>query len=281
MRLFLLICVTMCGFAANSVLTRLALEAESIDAAGFGLVRLMTGALVLCVLVLMRGQSVGWVATSWQEPSALLGYVVGFSISYVSLPAGLGAFILFGGVQVTMLALAVYNGQAVTRIQIMGMAIASLGLVLLFDPFGQVGVDTKGALAMGVAAMSWGFYSYLGRGSLDPLKSSARNFVWAFVGALPCLIWFVEFDATSVQGILLAMLSGGVTSALIYALWYWILPQILTITAAVAQLSVPVLATVYGALFMGEVVGVQFIFAAFLILFGIVISVLSSLRRRE
>lgn len=275
MRLFILSVITMCGFAANSVLTRVALEAGLIDAASFGLVRLFSGAVVLAGLVSVRASAVTWRPRSWFEPLALLGYVVGFSIGYVTLPAGLGAFILFGGVQVTMLAFAVLLGQNVTRTQGIGMAVASVGLVLLFDPFGQGDVDGWGAVAMSCAAVSWGAYSFLGKGAGDPLQSSARNFLFAFLGAVPVLIWFVDRDAIQQEGVLLAILSGGFTSALVYALWYWILPQIQTMTAAIAQLSVPVLATLFGVVFMGEVVGVHFLLAAFLILFGIVISVLS------
>ena len=47
MQLFLLSALTMSAFAANSILTRMAVDGGNIDPAGFALVRVAAGALVL------------------------------------------------------------------------------------------------------------------------------------------------------------------------------------------------------------------------------------------
>ena len=70
-------------------------------------------------------------------------------------------------------------------------------------------------------------------------------------------------------GVLLAVLSGALTSALGYALWYRVLPQITASVAGVAQLVVPVLAMMGGMVLLDEALTLNFIFAFTLVLGGI------------
>ena len=104
MRLFLLITVVMIAFAANSLLNRAALASGAIGPSSFAAVRLVSGA--FCLALLLRARSGGFSLPRFQ-PYGMLSlslYVLGFSFAYVTLPAGLGALILFGGVQITMFA---------------------------------------------------------------------------------------------------------------------------------------------------------------------------------
>ncbi len=85
---------------------------------------------------------------------------------------------------------------------------------------------------------------------------------------------------TSYTCAVLAVISGAVTSGLGYALWYAVLPKITAGVAAVAQLSVPVIALLGGALLLGEVISV----AAYghpLVLGGIALSVVPLGPRQE
>ena len=129
MRLFLLTVLTMVAFAANSVLNRLALIDGAMGPAAFAAVRLLSGAVVLVALSAMRG------AIQWGGPGRVGGvlslavYVLGFSFAYVSLPAGLGALILFGGVQITMFAGAVLAKEDVPITRWIGAVMAFGGLV--------------------------------------------------------------------------------------------------------------------------------------------------------
>ena len=76
----------------------------------------------------------------------------------------------------------------------------------------------------------------------------------------------------SAQGFLLALTSGAITSGLGYSLWYFVLPQIRSTTAAVAQLTVPIIAMAGGALLIGEPLTVRFLISALLVLGGIAFS---------
>jgi hypothetical protein len=73
-KLILLTSLTMLAFAANSVLCRMALAGESIDAASFTAIRLASGALMLTILILFRAEFRGknrhqiLRAGSWDPP---------------------------------------------------------------------------------------------------------------------------------------------------------------------------------------------------------------------
>ena len=71
------------------------------------------------------------------------------------------------------------------------------------------------------------------------------------------------------SGLFLAVLSGTVTSALGYALWYYVLRDLRVTTAAISQLSVPVIAAIGGAVFVFEAVKLSFIIACTVVLLGV------------
>ena len=68
---------------------------------------------------------------------------------------------------------------------------------------------------------------------------------------------------------MLAMASGGITSALGYTLWYQALRSLSSIQAGVVQLLVPVIAAFGGVLFVGEFVTWPLVIASLLILGGV------------
>ena len=273
MRLFLLVALTMLAFSANSVINRLALVEGEAGPASFAAIRLLSGAIVLAALVQIRGHAVWRLtgrATSVVGPLALLAYVLGFSFAYVSLDAGLGALILFGGVQITMFAGGVLRGEDVPPLRWAGGCLAFGGLVFLMWPSGRVPVDLGGAALMLLAALGWGVYSLVGARASDPLATTARNFVWAApLAVLPAVLFW---DGMSVMGAGLAVLSGAVTSGLGYALWYRVLPHLPASMAAVAQLTVPILALAGGMLLIGEAVSWRFGVATGLVLGGVLLS---------
>ena len=269
MRLIILVSIAMLAFAANSILNRMALAESEAGAASFAALRLLSGALMLVAIVQMRGQA-NWRLTNVAGPLSLLAYVIGFSFAYLSLDAGLGALILFGGVQITMFAGALLRGESVPTMRWIGAGFAFAGLSFLMWPNGTAPVPLLGAGLMLGAALGWGIYSLLGAGAADPLGATARNFLWATpLGLLPA---FFMWDGMSPIGALLAVLSGAVTSGLGYALWYRVLPELPASVAAVAQLTVPIIALAGGIVFIGEEMTWRFLVAALMVLGGVVLS---------
>lgn len=272
LRLAALVAVTMIAFAANSVLVRLALTDTATGPASFGALRLASGAAVLAALTLAGPDGQRRLADGlrWRNAAALAVYVLGFSFAYLWLDAGVGALILFGCVQVTMFAGALAGGEAIRRRRWIGAALAFGGLAWLVWPTGAGAPSVAGATLMAAAGIAWGVYSLLGRGAADPVAITAGSFCLALLPALAVLaLWR---DPLSGQGALLAILSGAVTSGLGYALWYRVLPLLAASAAAVAQLSVPVLAMAGGALLLGEPVGLRFVVAAVLVTLGVLVA---------
>ena len=124
---------------------------------------------------------------------------------------------------------------------------------------------------MVLAGVGWAAYTLAGRGADDPLAATAANFVVTLPLLLVLLIGASLHAAPS--GIALAVVCGAVTSGLGYALWYHVLPQLAAQTAAVVQLSVPIIAIAAGALLLGEAVGLSLILSALLVLGGIAVAI--------
>lgn len=272
MRLFVLICITMIAFAANSVLTRMGLAEGRIGPAAFSAIRLASAAAALSLLVLLRGRALPLASPGrWRGVLTLAVYVLGFSFAYLWLAAGVGALILFGAVQITMFAVAFRTGEKMHPRRLIGAALAFGGLIWLMWPAGAAAPDLAGAALMAAAGIGWGLYSILGRGAGDPEAETAANFLLATPFGLAALP-LVHGAPLTAPGIALALASGIVTSGLGYALWYRVLPQLRASTAAIAQLSVPVIAAGAGAALLGERLSLRFAVAALLVLGGIAIS---------
>lgn len=273
MRLILLTTLTMIAFAANSVLNRLAVESGAIDPSSFAMLRVLAGAVVLCMILTVRGGGLPIAAKGRLLGAASLSaYMIGFSLAYVTLDAGLGALILFGTVQITMFGWTSLRGAAPTARQLGGATIAFAGLVFALWPQDGAGAgDTVGAVLMVIAGLGWAIYTLAGKGAGDPLAATGAN----FVVALPMLLVLLMGNGLTAapSGIALAILSGAVTSGLGYALWYHVLPQLGASRAAVIQLSVPVIAIAAGAALLGEAVTLTVLASAILVLGGIALAV--------
>ena len=70
-------------------------------------------------------------------------------------------------------------------------------------------------------------------------------------------------------GVVLAVVSGALTSGLGYALWYALLPALGPSRGAVAQLTVPIFAVAGGMIFLHEALTLRFLLAAILVLGGV------------
>lgn len=266
-RLIPLTLLVLLAFAGNSILCRLALRATTIDPATFTSVRLLSGALVLWVLVgtfrrNVRGQG------NWGSALALLAYAAALSYAYIYLPTGLGALLLFAAVQVTMIGHALTHGERLQIVQWLGFGLAIAGLVGLLLP-GLTAPPLIGSVLMLASGVAWGVYSLRGKGAGDPTRVTAGNFMRAVpIALLLSLLTLgqMQWDAT---GVLYAVISGGITSGLGYSLWYMVLPHLRSTTAASLQLSVPVIASLGGVLFVGEALTLRLVLAAIAILGGI------------
>lgn len=277
-RLAILTLLTMTAFAANPILCRMALKATAIDPATFTLIRLVSGATTLWLVVRVRTGG-NPIAGNWRSAFSLFAYAAAFSFAYVSLSAGTGTLILFGTVQATMILYGLLLGERFTLQQSAGLLLALGGLVALLLP-GVTAPPWGGAALMAAAGIAWGIYSLLGRSGVHPIETTAGNFLRASgIGVLLSAIALGLF-AWDARGALLAVLSGSVASGLGYAIWYTVLPALRATHAATVQLSVPVIAALAGVLLLDEHLTPRLVLCSIAILGGIALVLHSRKPRR-
>ena len=264
--------IAMIAFALNSLLNRLALGQNAIDAASYTTIRLLSGAVMLFILAgLQRKNNEKVLHGSWGSAVFLFLYAITFSFAYLSLSTGTGALILFGSVQVTMILVALRGGERPSLLEWVGLILALGGLVYLVFP-GLTAPSPIGSALMTIAGISWGFYTLRGRGSQNPLGDTAGNFVYSVPMVLIVLLFSLKGVSVTTTGILYAALSGGLASGAGYAIWYTSLRGLTTTRAATVQLSVPIIAAWSGVAFLAENVSMRLYVAGILILGGIALA---------
>ncbi|NQU58541.1 MAG: DMT family transporter [Rhodospirillales bacterium] len=262
--------IAMLAFAANSLLCRQALGEGLIDAATFTTVRVLSGAVMLSLIVLIRRRPRVPSTANWRSAAMLFTYMAFFSFAYLSLGAGTGALILFGAVQLTMFVFALRQGEHFSLMSWAGLSLAVFGLIYLVSP-GVTAPDLSGAILMTVAGVAWGAYSLQGRGAADPLEATARNFVYSVpLVLIVSLIFKDDFSSTS-DGLLLAVASGAIASGCGYVIWYAVLPALKATRAATVQLSVPAIAAFGGVVMLSEELTLRLFLASAVTLGGVAI----------
>jgi drug/metabolite transporter (DMT)-like permease len=279
-RTILLTTAALVGFSANSLLTRAALGAGAIDAPSFTLIRLITGAVTLAILVRPFTARSAPPADgpdhrsrgSWVAAFALAGYAVAFTVAYTRIGAAVGALLLFGAVQITMTGTGLVRGERPGRVDWIGVGLAIAGLAVLTLP-GATAPDLLGAVLMLAAGACWGVYSLLGRTSRDPLGTTAGNFVRASLLAAIALAAALPAASLSWRGALLATASGSLASGVGYTFWYAALPALAAWRAALLQLLVPIVTALAAAMWLGESLSTRLLAATALVIAGVALTV--------
>jgi drug/metabolite transporter (DMT)-like permease len=281
--------LALCAFAGNSLLARIALGDRTIDASAFTAIRLAAGAATLAVLVALSTRRVlgasfvpRWVPTaqSWRGAVALFAYAWLFSLAYVRIGAAVGALVLFGSVQLTMFAAGFARGERPGARAWLGLLAAAAGLVWLLLP-AATRPDPAGFAMMAGAGVAWGVYTLLGRTTGDPITTNARHFVASVPFAIAALVALPGEQPTTSRGVWLAVASGALTSGLGYVIWYRALAGLQVATAAIAQLSVPVLAAFGAVAWLGEALSLRLVAAGALVLGGVALAMSAALRTRR
>ena len=270
----LLTSLALIAFAANSVLCRLALGQGAIDASSFTIIRLLAGAVTLFIILNVQRKSKGEVSKgSWFASLALFIYAITFSYAYLSIDTGTGALILFGAVQLTMILLSLLSGTRLHYTEGIGVIIAFIGFVYLILP-DITTPSLNGFILMTVSGIAWGIYTLKGRSSKNPLMDTSYNFIRTIPFVILLMVVTAQHLHYSTQGVILALLSGGITSGVGYTIWYIALRGLTSTQAAVIQLSVPIIAAIGGVIFVSEEITTRLIVSAVIVLGGILMVVL-------
>ena len=271
-RLIFLTTLTMIAFAGNSLLCRAALKTTAIDAASFTTIRLISGAIMLWLIVrISRRTQVG--SGNWRSAFMLFVYAAFLSYAYIGLSTAMGALLLFGAVQATMIGHGIRAGERLLKLQIAGLVIALAGLVGLLLP-GLSAPPVPGSVLMLGSGVAWGIYSLRGRGAGDPTRVTAGNFLRAVPISAALSLLMIDHTSLDSAGFWYAVASGALTSGIGYSIWYTALPALKAAKAATVQLSVPVIAALGGIVFLGEPLTLRLVLSSVAILGGIALVIL-------
>ncbi|KRG36906.1 DMT family transporter [Psychrobacter sp. P11G3] len=292
--------IALIAFAANSLFCRMALAEGYIDAWSFTIIRLVSAAACLGLIMAvhayrMRRQTPNHDNStvhailndkgSWLSSLSLVIYALCFSIAYVELDTGTGALILFSAVQLTMIGWGIYKKEQLSALQWLAFVVAVAGFVYLMLPSAAIPSPLAAAL-MAMSGIAWGVYSIRGKSCVSPLRATGFNFVRSLV-AVPILLLVgmtylddlglknINLDGITIEGVLLACASGAIASGLGYSIWYTAMPLLKNTQAAIVQLCVPVIAALLGVIFLSEQLTMPFIIASTVILGAVLVFTLN------
>ena len=273
LKLFVLICVALLFLSANSILARMAIVTQNIDAFTFTFLRIISGSILLFIIYFYRKKRVDIsLKKNWISGFMLFLYAICFSYSYINMLAGIGTLILFAVVQLSMIFIALFYKEKMSLNKIIGIFVAFIGLVYLLYPKEDFTISYFHTFLMVISGTAWGVYSVLGKSSTSAIFNTTDNFFKASIFTLIFMLMFISEVHLDLYTFCLAITSGAITSALGYLLWYEILPKIEIITASVLQLLVPIIAIFLSILFLDESLTLELIVSTILILVGIFIA---------
>ena len=185
------------------------------------------------------------------------------------MQAGVGTLILFAVVQLTMIFMAFRHKESLNLRKIVGICLAFGGLFYLLYPKNDFSLSLFHTFLMVISGIAWAFYTLLGKKSTNAFYSTKDNFFKASLMALVFMAFYYNHLIFDSYTLFLAVISGVVTSALGYIIWYMVLPKMDIITAGVLQLLSPVLAIILGIIALNEKLSFELIVSTVVILFGI------------
>lgn len=273
LKLFIFIFIALLFLSANSILARVAISTQNIDAFTFTFLRIFSGAILLLIIYFYKNKNLKLnFKKNWLSSFMLFLYAICFSYSFINMYAGIGTLILFAVVQLSMILIALFYKEKLTSNKIFGVLIAFSGLVYLLYPKEDFSISFFHAFLMIIAGISWGVYSVIGKKSTNATYNTTDNFLKASIFTIIFGVLFVDFFKVDLFTFFIAITSGMITSALGYLIWYEVLPKIEIFTASILQLLVPIIAIFLSLIILDEKVSFELIVSTFIILLGIFIA---------
>lgn len=272
-----LIALSLLFLASNSIFCKLALVNNYIDAYSFTLLRLLFGAITLVLIYFYKTKKIYFSKkTNWLSSFMLFSYAICFSYSFINIDAGMGTLLLFTVVQIVMVLFSLFQKEKITVQKFFGVILALFGLAYLLYPKDSFEISLFHAFLMIIAGISWAIYTILGKKSSDSLYNTMDNFVKSLIFIVIFYILFLpENIFITNKGLFLAFVSGSITSAIGYVLWYEVLPKMQFITAGIIQLFAPIISIVISIIFLNESLSMTLFLSATMIFIGIILTIFS------
>lgn len=273
LKLILFICISLLFLSANSILARAAISTGNIDAFSFTSLRIISGATLLLIIYFYKTNTLKFdVKKNWITSFMLFLYAICFSYAYINLEAGVGTLILFASVQLSMILIAIFLKEKLTPNKALGVLIAFGGLVYLLYPKEQFSLSFYHSFLMITSGMAWAVFSVLGKKSKNATLNTTDNFLKASFFVVVFMAFFISEFRFDFYTATLAVISGTITSAIGYLIWYYVLPQIQIMTASILQLLVPIIAIFLSVMILDEKVTFELFISTVVILFGILLA---------
>ena len=272
-----LIALSLLFLASNSIFCKLALVNNYIDAYSFTILRLLFGAITLVLIYFYKTKKIYFSKKiNWLSSFMLFSYAICFSYSFINIDAGMGTLLLFTVVQIVMVLFSLFQKEKITVQKFFGVILALFGLAYLLYPKDSFEISLFHAFLMIIAGVSWAIYTILGKKSSDSLYNTMDNFVKSLIFIVIFYILFLpENIFITNKGLLLAFISGSITSAIGYVLWYQVLPKMQFITAGIIQLFAPIISIVISIIFLNESLSMTLFLSATMIFIGRILTIFS------
>ena len=272
-----LIALSLLFLASNSIFCKLVLVNNYMDAYSFTLFRLLFGAITLVLIYFYKTKKIYFSKKiNWLSSFMLFSYAICFSYSFVNIDAGMGTLLLFTVVQIVMVLFSLFQKEKITVQKFFGVILALFGLAYLLYPKDSFEISLFHAFLMIIAGISWAIYTILGKKSSDSLYNTMDNFVKSLIFIVIFYILFLpENMFITNKGLFLAFVSGSITSAIGYVLWYEVIPKMQFITAGIIQLFVPIISIVISIIFLNESLSMTLFLSVTMIFIGILLTVFS------
>lgn len=263
--------------ALNSVICKFTLSNNYIDAYTFTMFRLLFGSITLILLFFYKRKKIYFSKNSnWLSSFMLFCYAISFSYAFLNMDAGVGTLLLFSVVQIVMVIFSLFHREKINVQKITGIFLAMFGLVYLLYPKQSFEISLFHAFLMILAGISWAIFTVLGKKSSDSLYNTMDNFTKSLIFvAIFYILFSPENFFVSQKGLLFAFVSGSLTSAIGYFLWYEILPKMQFITAGIIQLFVPIISIIISIIFLNESLSTTLFLSTIIIFSGIVLTIFS------
>ena len=269
-KLFVSIFIALLFLATNSILCKMAISTQNIDAFSFTFLRIFSGTVLLLCIYFYKNKNLKLsFKKNWISSFLLFLYAICFSYSYINMFAGIGTLILFAVVQISMILIALFYKEKLTINKILGVIVAFGGLAFLLYPKEDFLISFFHTFLMVISGIAWAVYSVIGKSSINALLNTTDNFFKATIFAIIFMLFFINEFKFDLYTSFLAILSGSITSGLGYLIWYEVLPKIQITTASVLQLIVPILAIFLSVIILDEKFSLELAISTFIILFGI------------
>ncbi len=269
-KLFVSIFIALLFLATNSILCKMAISTQNIDAFSFTFLRIFSGTVLLLCIYFYKNKNLKLsFKKNWISSFMLFLYAICFSYSYINMFAGIGTLILFAVVQISMILIALFYKEKLTINKILGVIVAFGGLAFLLYPKEDFSISFFHTFLMVISGITWAVYSVIGKSSTNALLNTTDNFFKATIFAIIFMLFFINEFKFDLYTSFLAILSGSITSGLGYLIWYEVLPKIQITTASVLQLIVPILAIFLSVIILDEKFSLELAISTFIILFGI------------